>query len=94
MLSVSHARHSPGFVSVIYHDFMSLRLPLPATSLAPLPSPAKNAKFTLAAIEELVSLAVECEVIPCSLDPLKSGNNSHPPSSLKLPPNSKPSSRR
>jgi hypothetical protein len=78
VVSISHPPHRPGHVVVAYRDYMRLRLPVPATDLAPGHAPALRTTLTRAALHELLDLVKECDS-PCLRDPDVSGNNSPPP---------------
>lgn len=64
VLSVSQPPQAQGHVIVAYRDFMRLRLPLAATSLAPVPTGSLRSKLTLAAVRELLALVQECPSCP------------------------------
>ena len=64
VLSVSHPPHGPGHVVVAYRDFMRLRLPVPATSLAPGHPAPRRTKLTRQALLDLLALVQECAA-PC-----------------------------
>lgn len=98
--SVSSPLQGAGHVLVAYRDYMVLRIPTEATNLAE-PRPASKTKLTRPAIEELVALAVECEVIclpslssPPTSSPAKSGTACLPSGNTASAPSSCPSSRR
>lgn len=82
LLSRSTAPHGPGQVLVRYRHYMTLRLPLAATTLAPA-RPGIPTKLTAEAVQTLIRLAEDCEAL-CPLIP--------PPSSPTYPPPSKPTS--
>jgi hypothetical protein len=73
----------PDHILVAYRPSMLLRIPLAATSLSP-SLPVSRTKLTAQAIQELVTLATQCEVL-CPSSP--------PPSGLASRPNSKPNSK-
>jgi hypothetical protein len=75
IVSISHPPQRPGHVVVAYRDFMRLRLPVPATDLAPGHAPALRTTFTRAALRELLALVKECDG-PCPCDPEASGTGS------------------
>ncbi len=62
MLSVARTLQGSGFVRVVYRDYMSLRVPLSATTLAPNRPQVQAAKLCPGAIKELLSRVEECEV--------------------------------
>jgi hypothetical protein len=82
LLSRSTTPHGPGQVLVRYRHFMTLRLPLAATTLAP-SRPNIPTKLTAEAVQALIRLAEDCEAL-CPL--------LQPPSSPTCPPRSKPTS--
>ena len=61
VLSVSHPPQRPGHVTVAYHEGMRLRIPVPATSLAPVSAPPPRTKLTRAALLDLLSLVRGCQ---------------------------------
>jgi len=61
VLSISHPPQRPGHVVVAYRDFMRLRLPVLATSLASTQPAALRTKLTRAALLDLLALLKECE---------------------------------
>jgi len=71
---------------------MLLRIPVAATSLIP-SLPTTRTKLTLLAITDLVTLAVQCEVL-CPSSPPPSGVASRPHSKRRAVKNSRRSSRR
>jgi len=74
VFSWSSSSYSAGFVTVIYHDPMRLRIPLSATALAP-PRQVGISKLTLAGVTELVTLATQYEVLcPSPQKPSGSGS--------------------
>jgi len=62
LISVSSPLHGPGSVFVSYQEYMVLRLPVTSTTLAP-SRPVLSAKLTLDAVQELVTLAEDCEAL-------------------------------
>src|SRR5262249_2086330 len=64
VVSVSHPPQRPGHVVVAYRDFMRLRIPVPATSLAGEAVARLRTPFTRAALLDLLALLKECEA-PC-----------------------------
>jgi hypothetical protein len=59
---ISRQPNSPGYAYVSYREFMTLRIPLPATQLAaPCPSERNRTKLTAEAIRDLLSLVERCE---------------------------------
>jgi hypothetical protein len=62
-----------GHVLVTYREYITLRIPLAATNLAP-PRPEPQTKLTLEALTELISLAEQGEII-CPTNRQKSGND-------------------
>jgi hypothetical protein len=85
---------SPGtrHVLVSYQENMNLQIPIEVTNLVSfqLTNPSK---LTLSALQELISIAEEYEVLLCPSNPRRSGNdwpqNAKPKSSPNLPPFSK-----
>jgi hypothetical protein len=73
--SVSHPPDGHGHVFVFYREHIHLRIPLAATNLAPGRRASHPTKFTLEAIQQLLSLMKEDESL-CPIDPLVSGNGS------------------
>ena len=89
LLSVTGAFRSEGFVRVEYQPGITLRLPIPATSLCARPAlPAPATKLSLAAIEALLAMAGESEEA-CRSSPPTSGEpcptHSDAPSSMTSP---------
>jgi hypothetical protein len=74
---------SPGtrHVLVSYRENINLRIPLEATNLVA-SQLAVPSKLTLSTLQELLSLAEECEVLLCPSNPKRFGEN--------CPQNSKP----
>jgi hypothetical protein len=73
---ISRRLDSPGYVYVSYRDFMTLRIPVPATQLAaPCPEAQPRTKLTVEAIQDLLSLVERCQP-PCPLRPETSGTGS------------------
>lgn len=89
---VTRPLHGAGHVFVRYRQTMVLRLPLGATTLAPLRLSTPTT-LTLAAVTELVTLAGQCEAL-CPPDPLMSGPPSPPSSVPRSVTTSPPSSTR
>ena len=54
--------HGPGSAFVSYRDYMVLRLPVAATTLAP-SRPVISTKLTPDAIKELLTIAEDCEAL-------------------------------
>ena len=73
VLSISSAPNAVGFVYVTYREYITLRIPRDATNLAPARSTLET-KLTVAAVEQLVSVAGECEVL-CQENQKMSGAN-------------------
>ena len=73
VLSISSAPNSVGYVYVTYREYITLRIPRDATNLAPARSTLET-KLTVAAVEQLVSVARECEVL-CQENQKMSGTN-------------------
>lgn len=82
----SHTRMGSKCVYVSYQD-MVLRLPIAVTNLVP-PRPTLSSKLTLAAIEELISLAEQWEVL-CPSNPILSGDSYPQVCKSKLQPKSR-----
>jgi hypothetical protein len=82
----------PDYLLVAYRPSMLLRIPRAATSLNP-SLPVSRTKLTAQAIQELVTLATQYEVL-CPSSPPPSGPASRPHSKPKSEKNSLPSSRR
>ena len=72
LISVSSQPHTPGYVYVSYHQTIVLRIPKPATTLAP-SRPSSPTKLTHGAVQELIAVAEACEVL-CPLIRAPSGN--------------------
>ena len=62
VLTVSTSPHTGGYVFVSYRQDLVLRIELAATQVAP-SRLAGRTKLTTVALQELVSLARECDVI-------------------------------
>ena len=92
VLSVANSPQSASTVTVRYRDYMRLRIPWSATSLAP-PRQLSTTKLTLAAVTELVTLARQCEVL-CPSPPKPSGRGSRRRSKTPSSKNSPQSCRR
>ena len=76
---ISRQPDSPGYVYVFYRDFMTLRIPVPATQLAvPCPITRPRTKLTVEAIQDLLSLVERCAA-PCPSHPETSGTGSPKP---------------
>jgi hypothetical protein len=75
IISVSHPPQHAGHVVVAYRDFMRLRLPLLATSLAPSCASPSRTKLTRKALLDLLALVQECAT-PCPAPPDSSGADS------------------
>ena len=73
LLHVSSAPNAVGYVYVVHREYMTLRIPRDATNLAPARSTLET-KLTVAAVEQLVSVAGECEVL-CQENQKMSGTN-------------------
>ena len=73
VLSISSAPNAVGCAYVTYRDYMTLRIPRDATNLAPARSTLET-KLTIAAVEQLVSVARECKVL-CQENQKMSGAN-------------------
>ncbi len=78
VLSISHPPQGSGHVVVAYRDCLRLRLPVRATSLAPIQSATLRTKLTRAALVDLLVLVKECED-PCPADPTAFGTPSPKP---------------
>ena len=74
-ISVSHPPQHVGHVVVAYRDFMRLRLPVLATSLAPSCASSSRTKLTRKALLDLLALVQECAT-PCPAPPDSSGADS------------------
>ena len=83
----------PDFVLVAYRDSMLLKLAVLATNLTSVPLSTARTKFTVQALEELLSLVKECES-PCCPIPSISGVSCQKRSGKKSSRTSSPSSRR
>jgi hypothetical protein len=75
IISVSHPPQHAGHVVVAYWDFMRLRLPVLATSLAPSCASPSRTKLTRKALLDLLALVQECAT-PCPAPPDPSGADS------------------
>jgi hypothetical protein len=94
LLSTRPRPHSAGYLFVAYRDSMVLRIPQAATDLlAPPPESEPTTKLTSHAINELISLAEQCEVLCPAIQP-NSGIDSHPHCKPVSAPISRRSSRR
>jgi hypothetical protein len=62
VISVSSPLHGTGHVLVRYREYMRLRVPVDATTLG-LSRPLSSTKLTVAAVQELVSIAEDCEAL-------------------------------
>jgi hypothetical protein len=88
----------PGFVWVVYRDFMQLRIPLASTNLVP-DHPTTPTTFTEQAIADLLSLVGawgvgEAETTICRQPRTRSGDDCPPPSRTRSAMRSRLSSRR
>ena len=92
VLSISSPPQGLGHVFVVYQEHMTLCIPLSATNLAP-PRPTGQAKLTLSAVTDLISLVEQCEVL-CQLHQQRSGSDCLQDSELKSSTTSRRSSRR
>jgi hypothetical protein len=94
LLSTRPRPHSVGYLFVAYRDSMVLRIPQDATNLlSPSPEAEPRTKLTSHAINELISLAEQCEVL-CPAIQLNSGIDSHSRCKPVSAPTSRRSSRR
>jgi hypothetical protein len=75
IISVSHPPLHAGHVVVAYRDFMRLRIPVLATSLAPRCASTPRTKLTRKALLDLLALMQECAA-PCPAPPDSSGADS------------------
>ena len=73
VLSISSAPNAVGYVYVTYREYITLRIPRDATNLAPALSTLET-KLTVAAVEQLVSVARGCKVL-CQESQKMSGTN-------------------
>jgi hypothetical protein len=80
------------YVLVVYREHMLLRIPLQATTLLPAP-PRVATKLTLAAVQELLSVA-EMQEVRCPPSPETSGKTCLPSTKSRSRRNSPPSSRK
>ena len=62
LISVSSPLRGPGSAFVSYREYMVLRLPVAATTLAP-SRPVISTKLTLSAVKELLTIAEDCEAL-------------------------------
>ena len=92
LLSWSASPLGSGQVFVAYRQEMVLRLPFDATTLGAARSHGST-KLTLEAIEELITVAEDCEAL-CPLLPRPSGPTCPQPSASRSLKTSRPSSRR
>ncbi len=92
LIATSTTLTGPGYAWVVYRDDVQLRLPLAPTDLGT-PTPRVPAKFTPAAITELLALAGRSEG-PCRPPPATSGVACPASSGAPSPTSSPPSSRR
>ena len=90
--SLAAPERGASHVLVVYRDYMTLRIPLQATTLIPT-QPATPTKLTLDAVQELVILAEQVQ-LSCLHDPQTSGANCQQIFSSKSATNSDPSSKR
>jgi hypothetical protein len=79
---------SPGtrHVLVSYRENMNLRIPIDATNLVSYQL-AVPSKLTLSALQELISLAEQYEVLLCPSNPTTSGDNCPKNTKPKFSPN-------
>jgi len=73
LLFVSSPPNATSYVYVAYREYMTLRIPKDATNLAPNRSTLQT-KLTVAAVEQLISVAEECKVL-CQQNQKTSGSN-------------------
>ena len=94
LLSITSALQ-PGsrHVLVSYREYMTLRIPLQATNLGSSKSTVPT-KLTFSALQELISLAQECEVLACPPGPKTSGEDCPQKPKPKSLPTSRPSTRK
>jgi hypothetical protein len=92
LLSISSPPQGDGHVYVVYRQYMTLRIPLSATTLAP-PRPTPPTKLTFAAVTELIMVAEQCEAV-CLSHPATSGDACPPACNDTSAPTSRRSSRR
>jgi len=62
LLSISSPPNATGYVYVAYREYITLRIPKDVTNLAPVRS-TQQTKLTVDAVEQLISVAQECEVL-------------------------------
>lgn len=86
VFSMGLSARSVGFVTVIYHDPMRLRIPIAATNLAPTPQ-VPTSKLTLRSVTAFITLAQQCEDL-CLSPPQPSGTDSRQTSKTMSPTNS------
>jgi hypothetical protein len=84
VLSISSPQQGPRHVFVAYRDYVVLRIPLDATTLAPSRPTAPRTKLTSEAVTELIALAEHCEVL-CPPHPQPSGNDCPQNANNELP---------
>lgn len=77
---------------VVYNEGITLRIPISATNLGVV-RPTSETKLSKEAIEELLSIAEQCEVL-CQTNQEKSGENYPQKPKTKLLSNSKKFSKR
>ena len=92
LISMSASPHGPGHVLVGYRDAMALCIPLAVTTLAPC-RPGVPTKLTGEAIQELITVAGECEAL-CPLIQPPSGGDCPQTSNTTFSTTSRRSSRR
>ena len=73
LISMSASPHGPGHVLVEYRDSMALCIPLAATTLAP-SQPLVLIKLSGEAVQELLMVAGECEVLCPLIQPPSGGD--------------------
>jgi hypothetical protein len=89
---IGDTQRGAAHVFVAYRQYMTLRIPLAATTLVP-SQPATPTKLTLDAVQEVVILAEQVQ-LSCLHDPQTSGTNRHQTFSSKSATNSDQSSTR
>ncbi|HEU5376936.1 MAG TPA: hypothetical protein VFV38_16015 [Ktedonobacteraceae bacterium] len=62
LISVSSPLHGPGHALVRYREYMTLRVPVASTTLGS-SRPLSSTKLTAAAVQELVTIAEDCEAL-------------------------------
>ena len=87
VVSLSNPPTGAGHAVVDYQGYMRLRIPVSATQLVS-PQQYLGTKLTLEGVTELVTLAMQCEVL-CQSHPLKSGAASPRPCKKQSSKNSK-----